>query len=56
MGSGLSKSYDIERPDPIVGFIKMGLFVGGAGLELVDEKEGKEDIMELDLAKQGTCS
>jgi hypothetical protein len=37
-------------------YIKMGVFVGGAGLELVDEKEGKEDIMELALAKQGTCS
>ena len=37
-------------------YIEMGVFVGGAGLELVDEEEGKEDIMELALAKQGTCS
>ncbi len=37
-------------------YIKLGVFVGGAGLERVDEKEGKEDIMKLALAKQGTCS
>lgn len=37
-------------------YIKIGVFVGGAGLELVDEAKGKEAIMELELAKQGTCS
>lgn len=37
-------------------YIKLGVFVGGAGLELVDEEKGKEAIMKLDLAKQGTCS
>ena len=37
-------------------YIKLGVFVGGAGLELVSEEKGKEAIMELELAKQGTCS
>ena len=37
-------------------FIKMGLFVGGAGLELVDNKEGKQAVRNLKLAIKGTCS
>lgn len=37
-------------------YIKMGLFVGGAGLELVDEKQGKKDVSELNMATKGTCS
>ena len=37
-------------------FIKIGLFVGGAGLEQVPEEQGKEDIADLELAKPGNCS
>lgn len=37
-------------------FIKMGLFVGGAGLEVVSEEEGKKEISSLGLANKGTCS
>ncbi len=37
-------------------YIKFGLFVGGAGLELVDEEEGKKAVQELGMAKKGTCS
>lgn len=37
-------------------YIKMGLFVGGAGLELVSEEEGKKEVTSLNLAKKGTCS
>jgi len=37
-------------------YIKIGVFVGGAGLEMVDEEKGKMAIMKLELAKQGTCS
>ena len=33
-------------------YIKMGLFVGGAGLELVSEKEGRNGVLECELAKQ----
>ncbi|NPA71274.1 MAG: DUF2846 domain-containing protein [Gammaproteobacteria bacterium] len=44
------KNYFIEQ------FIKLGVFVGGAGVELVEEKEGKAAVSKLDLAKKGTCS
>ncbi len=37
-------------------FMKMGLFVGGAGLELVSEDEGKKEIAKLELATKGKCS
>jgi len=37
-------------------YIKMGVFVGGAGLELVDEEKGKDEVSELDMATKGTCS
>lgn len=37
-------------------YIKVGFFVGGAGLEIMSSKEGMESVMELDLAKSGTCS
>jgi len=37
-------------------FIKLGLFVGGAGVELVDEEAGKKAVSELKMAKKGTCS
>ena len=37
-------------------YIKFGVFVGGAGLELVDEDKGKEEVATLHLAKKGTCS
>lgn len=37
-------------------YIKMGAFVGGAGLELVDEEEGKKSVSDLKMATKGTCS
>jgi uncharacterized protein YlaN (UPF0358 family) len=37
-------------------YMKLGVFVGGAGLELVDEAEGKKAVKELDMAKKGQCS
>lgn len=37
-------------------FIKMGVFVGGADLEEVQEEQAKSEIAGLDLAKQGNCS
>ena len=37
-------------------FIKMGVFVGGAGLEEVPEEQGKADVSKLEMAKSGTCS
>jgi hypothetical protein len=37
-------------------FIKMGLFVGGADLELVPEEQGKADVAKLEMATPGKCS
>jgi hypothetical protein len=37
-------------------YIKMGVFVGGAGLEQVPEEQGKKDIAQLEMAKPGKCS
>lgn len=37
-------------------YIKPGLFVGGAGLKLVPEIEGKEAIADLELGIKGNCS
>lgn len=37
-------------------FIKLGVFVGGAGLEPVPEEQGKAAVAKLDLATTGTCS
>ncbi len=37
-------------------FIKMGVFVGGAGLEQIAEDEGKTAVSNLDMAKPGKCS
>jgi len=37
-------------------YIKMGAFVGGAGVELVDEEEGKGEVKKLDMAIKGSCS
>ncbi len=37
-------------------YIKMGAFVGGAGVELVDEEKGKKEVSNLKIAKKGSCS
>lgn len=37
-------------------FIKLGLFVGGAGVEQVPEEQGKADIAKLEMATPGKCS
>jgi hypothetical protein len=37
-------------------YIKFGVFVGGANLELIEEEEGKKDVSKLEMAKKGTCS
>lgn len=37
-------------------YIKPGLFVGGAGLKLVPEAEGKEAIADLKMGIKGNCS
>lgn len=37
-------------------YIKLGVFVGGAGLEQVSEEQGKKDVAALEMAKPGKCS
>jgi len=37
-------------------YIKIGAFVGGAGLEVIPEDQGKLAVSKLDLATPGTCS
>jgi hypothetical protein len=37
-------------------FIKMGLMIGGAGLEAMPEAEGKAAVAKLQLATPGACS
>lgn len=44
------KNYFIEQ------YIKLGLFVGGAGLGLVNNEEGMRAVSKLGLAQKGTCS
>ena len=44
------KNYFVEQ------YIKMGAFVGGANLRLVEEEKAKNKIATLKLAKQSNCS
>lgn len=44
------KNYFIQQ------YIKFGVTVGGAGLKLVDEAEGKKQVEGLGLAIKGHCS
>ncbi|MYN41575.1 DUF2846 domain-containing protein [Duganella sp. FT109W] len=37
-------------------YIKMGVLIGGAGVELVTEQQGKTDIAPLEMAQAGKCS
>ena len=37
-------------------FIKMGVFIGGAGLEQIPEEQGRIDVAKLEMAKSGKCS
>ncbi|TJY63234.1 DUF2846 domain-containing protein [Sinimarinibacterium sp. CAU 1509] len=37
-------------------YMKMGVFVGGANLRLVDEGTGKAKIAKLEMATKGSCS
>jgi hypothetical protein len=37
-------------------YIKMGVFVGGAGLEVMETAEGENAVRGLSLARSGNCS
>lgn len=36
-------------------YIKLGVFVGGAGFELIPEEQGKTAVANLELAASGPC-
>ena len=36
--------------------IKVGAFVGGAGVDAVSEAVGKDDIVKLEMTKPGNCN
>jgi hypothetical protein len=44
------KNYFVRR------YIKIGALVGGAGVELMSEQQGKTDIAQLEMAQPGHCS
>lgn len=44
------KNYFVEQ------YIKMGVFVGGANLRMIDEAKAKQKIAKLNLARGGNCS
>lgn len=44
------KNYFVQQ------YIKFGVFVGGAGLELIDEEKGKKEVTRLQMAVKGNCS
>lgn len=37
-------------------YIRLGVFVGGANLKLVDEERGKKVVSKLEMAVKGNCS
>ena len=37
-------------------YIKLGVFIGGANLELMSEEDGKKEVSKLELATKGKCS
>jgi len=43
------KNYFVEQ------YVRMGVFVGGAGLYTIPEKEGKEKIREMTMGVPGIC-
>jgi hypothetical protein len=44
------RNYFVEQ------YLKMGVFVGGANLEVVNEQEGMKEVARLDMAIKGNCS
>jgi hypothetical protein len=44
------KNYFVQQ------YLKMGVFVGGAGLEQYDIEKGKKEVSKLRLAALGNCS
>lgn len=54
--NAISLQFDSGKNYYVRQYLKMGVFVGGAGVELVSEQQGKADIAKLNMAKNGTCN
>jgi hypothetical protein len=52
----MNMSFEAGKNYFIRQYIKMGVFVGGANLELIPEAQGKADVAALELATPGKCS
>lgn len=52
----LSVDMDAGRNYFVRQYMKMGVFVGGANLELVNEEQGQAAVAKLNMAKSGHCS
>lgn len=52
----LSFAVDAGKNYFIRQYIKIGMLVGGAGLEQIAEEQGKADVAKLEMAKAGACS
>lgn len=52
----LDLTFDAGKNYFVRQYIKMGAFVGGAGLEIIPEQQGKTDVATLELAAGGKCS
>lgn len=52
----LEMMFDAGRLYFLRQYIKLGVFVGGAHLELVPDEQGRKDVSELEMAKPGKCS
>ncbi|MBK9393203.1 MAG: DUF2846 domain-containing protein [Uliginosibacterium sp.] len=52
----LELMFDAGKQYFIRQYIKLGVFVGGAGLEQMPEAEGKAAVAKLEMAKPGKCN
>lgn len=50
------QTFDAGKNYFIRQFIKIGVFVGGAGQEQIPEEQGKVAVAKLEMAKPGKCS
>lgn len=52
----LSLAVDAGKNYYVRQYIRLGAFVGGAGLEQIAEEQAKADIAKLEMATPGTCN
>ncbi|MCX7071833.1 MAG: DUF2846 domain-containing protein [Gammaproteobacteria bacterium] len=54
--NGLELTTEANKNYFVRQYIKMGVFVGGAGVELIPEQEGQQAVAKLEMASPGSCS